>query len=975
VTRPPRIAERGVRAETVPAHTRWQPAVRAHPDASRAAIPRSLAVDGSGQVSHSLRIVSGSRRGPSPPLRGRRRECDALDRLVADMREGRSQVLVLRGEAGVGKSSLLDHLARSASGCRVARASGVESEMELAFAGLHLLCAPFLDRLERLPAPQREALSTGFGLQSGRPPDRFLVGLAALRLLADVAEAAPLVCLVDDAQWLDRLSAQTLAFVARRLLAERVTLVFAVREAGGGDELAGLPELPVGGLLDDDARALLDSVTAGSLDEATRDRLVRETRGIPLALLELPRWLTPAELEFGFGSAGAMPLTSRIEDRYLRELAALPVETRRLLLVAALDPVGDLVSLWQAAERLGIRPDAATPAEARGLVELSAPARFCHPLVRSALCRAASPAELREVHQALADVTDPVRDADRRAWHRAHATDAPDEAVAEELERAATRAQARGGTFAAVAFWERAIALTPDPALRGGRALAAAETNFDISAPRHALALLGIAEACPLEEVQRARLERLRARVLTSLRSWDDLPAAYLRAARRFAPLDGDAARETILEGFAQAMYAGRIPGGPSLAQIAEGALEMLPAATSRNPVNDLVDAAVIRCTGGYAAGVPALRRALAAGTASETTLVFFRFAVPAACDIWDLTAWNQLTALMVQQARRSGVLTVLPMALNYRASFEIHTGRFDAATAALDDAEAIMSVIGTRTIALAALELAAWQGDADRALPLIAATADEAAAMGNGRVVTLAAYARATLYNGLGRYHEAFDAARDACAHEDLGWFGLALGELVEAAVHIGELDVAHDAVRRLEARTSAAGTDWALGAELHARALVATGDDADRCYREAVAMLDRTGLAVHRARAQLGYGEWLRRGGRRVDAREQLRASHMAFAGIGAEAFAERARRELVATGETVRSRTVTTRFELTPQEAQIARLARERRTNTEIAAELYLSPRTVEWHLRKVFTKLGVTSRRELSEALAGEAAASR
>jgi DNA-binding CsgD family transcriptional regulator len=888
------------------------------------------------------------------------------------VRDGRGQVIVLRGEAGVGKSALLEHVGRAAApGCRIARASGIESEMDLAFAGLHFLCAPFLDRLDHLPPPQQEALSTGFGLRGGRAPDRFLVGLAVLSLLAEVAEEAPLVCLVDDAQWLDRVSAQTLAFVARRLLAERVALVFAVREPSGGDELAGLPALPIGGLDDADSRALLDAATAGGLGEAACARIVREARGIPLALLELPRSLTPAELEFGFGSSSAVPLTSRIEERYLRELDALPLDARRLLLVAAVDPVGDVAMLWRAAEHLGIRPGAADPAEAAGLIDLSVHVRFRHPLVRSALCRAASAGELREVHRALAEVTDPVRDPDRRAWHRAHSTDAPDEATASELERAADHVRRRGAIASAAAFWERAAELTPDPALRGSRVLAAAEASHQASAYQQALALVGVADSCPLGPLERARLERLRAHVHTALRAWDEVTSGYVEAAKRFAPLDGAAACDTFLQAFAHAVYMARLGRGPSLAQIAETARAVLHDAAPPHPVGDLVDAMATRCIEGYAAGVPALRGALAAAQEAPLGHAFgvFRLAIPLACDVWDPEAWDQLTDRMLRATRRAGVLTILPLALNYRASFEVHAGRFDTAAARVDDIDALRIVTGTSATALAALELAAWRGDADRALPLLEVAADDARATGNGRVLALVAYARATLGNGLGRYQDALDAARTACEHEDLGWFGLALTELVEAAVGLGEVDVAIEAVQQLVTRTSVAATDWALGMEARSRALVATGDHADRYYREALERLGRTGLSVHRARTELAYGEWLNRENRHLDAREQLRAAHALFDGIGAEAFAERARRALLATGEAVRARTVSRRVELTPQEAQIARLARDRRTNPEIAAELFLSPRTVEWHLRKVFTKLGVTSRRELGDALSG------
>ena len=406
----------------------------------------------------------------------------------------------MRGEAGVGKTALLGHVLEHTPGCRVVRAAGVESEMELAYAGLHQLCTPMLGHVDGLPGPQRDALATAFGLSAGEPPDRFLVGLAVLSLLAEVAEEEPLACVVDDAQWLDQVSAQTLAFVARRLLAEPVALVFAVREARDDHELAGLPELVIAGLRSRDARALLDSVLSGPVDEPVRERIVAETRGNPLALLELPRGLTPAELAFGFGLPDAMPLDGRIERGFLRRLEPLPVDTRRLLLTAAVEPVGDASLLWRAVDRLGIEPEAAAAAEATGLIELGTRVRFRHPLVRSAAYRSATREERQDVHRALAEVTDPELDPDRRAWHRAQAAVAPDEDVAAELERSAHRAQARGGLAAAAAFLEEAARMTLDPARRAERALAAAQAKHDAGASDAALGLLVMAQAGPFDD-------------------------------------------------------------------------------------------------------------------------------------------------------------------------------------------------------------------------------------------------------------------------------------------------------------------------------------------------------------------------------------------------------------------------------------------------------------------------------------------
>ena len=482
---------------------------------------------------------------PSANLQGRRSERDELDGLTDAVRGGESRALIVRGEPGVGKTALLDYLVEQASDCLVVRAAGVQSEMELAFAGLHQLLAPMLDRLERLPAPQRDALRTAFGASPGPAPDRFFVGLAVLSLLSEVAEEQPLICVVDDEQWLDRASAQVLAFVARRLEAESVGLVLAARAPS--DELAGLPELLVEGLGDDDARALLESALAGPLDARVRDQIVTETRGNPLALLELPRGVTPAELAGGFGLPGAAPLSGRIEESFRRRLDALPVQTRRLLQLAAADPVGEPSLLWRAAERLAIGTDAATPAVEAGLIEFDARVRFRHPLVRSAAYQSATLQERQSAHRALAEVTDAKVDPDRRAWHLAQATPGPDEEVAEELERSADRAQRRGGLAAAAAFLERAATLTPEPGRRAQRLLAAATAKRDAGALDDALGLLVAVEAGPPDALRTAEVERLRGQIAFDQRRGSDAARLLVSAARRLEPLNADMARETHL--------------------------------------------------------------------------------------------------------------------------------------------------------------------------------------------------------------------------------------------------------------------------------------------------------------------------------------------------------------------------------------------------------------------------------------------
>jgi DNA-binding CsgD family transcriptional regulator len=895
-----------------------------------------------------------------------------LDRQLQSVRAGESSVLVVRGEAGVGKTALLDYVAERASECRIARIGGVESEMELAFAGLHQLCAPMLDGLDGLPGPQGNALRAAFGLQDGDAPDRFRVALAVLTLLAEAAEAEPLVCLVDDVHWLDQASAQTLAFVARRLLAERIAMVFAVREPSDVNSLTGLPELLVDGLGDGDARSLLASAMPGRLDERVRDQIVAETRGNPLALLELPRGLTPAELAGGFGLPDARPLASRVEETFVQRVRSLPRETQRLLLVAAAEPVGDVSLLWRAAERLGIRGDAGRPAEEAGLIELGIRVRFRHPLMRSAAYRAADFRDRQEVHRALAEATDPETDPDRRAWHGAQAASGPDEAVAGELERSADRAQARGGAAAAAAFLARAAELTPDPAGRGRRAVAAAQAKFDAGASDAALELLATAELAPLDELQRARLERLRAEIVFARTRGSDAPALLLAAARHLEPLDAAMARETHLEAMAAAMYAGRLGGDPGVREAAEAA-RAAPAATEPPPAIDLLlDGLATRYTEGYAAGVPPLRRALDAFRDVERLTArdarWLWLACRLAQDLWDDELWYDLATRGLRVARETGALRVLPIAATYRASLHVHAGSFGAASSLIEESDAIVQATGMAPLKLASLMLAAWRGNEAEAHELFEAGRLEATTRGEGMGLSVLEWAIALLYNGHGRYDEALAVAQRGCEQDDGGLFAWTLVELIEAGVRSGATDATSTALDRLSARTRASGTDWALGLEAGSRALLSDERDAEPLYREAVERLARSRGVVHLARARLLYGEWLRRENRRVDAREQLRAAYDSFDRIGAQGFAERARRELLATGETAPRRTAETRDVLTPQEAQIARMASDRQTNPEIGAKLFISPRTVEYHLRKVFTKLDITSRKELRGALA-------
>src|SRR5580698_390896 len=903
-----------------------------------------------------------------------------LDRLPE--RAGRSGVLVVRGEPGVGKTALLDWAVESAAGLRVVRVAGVESEMELAFAALQQLCARMLDKLAGLPDPQRAALGVAFGLTTGAAPDRFLVGLAALSLLSAVAERQPLLCVVDDAQWLDRASAQALAFVARRLLADPIALVFAAREPG--EEFRGLPELAVGGLRDGDARELLGSVVGGPLDERVRDRIVAETRGNPLALLELPRGVTPTELAGGFGFPGVPGLpgvagvdgvpgaSGRIEDSFRRRLEVLPAVTQRLMLVAAAEPAGDPALVWRAAERLGIGAGAIAPAADAGLLTNGERGVFRHPLGRSAVYRAASPPDRRAAHQALADATDPRADPDRRAWHRAQAAPGPDEEVASELERSAGRAQARGGLAAAAAFLERSAALTLDAVRRAERALAAAQAKYQAGEFDATLALLATAEAGPPDELRRARADLLRGQIAFSSSRGSDAPPLLLKAARQFEPLDPRSARETYLDVLAAATFAGRLALGGGMREVAEAARMAPPPPGPVRPPDLLLDGLALLVTEGYPAGAPVLRQAVSAfrGTdvSREEELRRPWLACRAAGLVWDYASWDVLSDRQVRLARAAGLLITLAIAYNIRAGVHLLAGEFTEAASMVAQAESVTEATGSSIAQYGALAPAVFRGQEAHAAHLIQTATDDAGRRGEGAGLSFAQWAAAVLSNSLGRYEQALAAAQRASEDSPAIIFAnWALVELVEAAVRSGVPERAAGALQRLSGIARACGTDWALGAEARSRALVSDGDPAENLYREAIDRFGRTRLRVDLARAHLVYGEWLRRERRRRDARDQLGRADEIFDSIGATAFAERARIELRAAGGHARQQTTETPETLTAQEALIARLAGEGASNPEIAAQLFISPATVAYHLRKVFTKLSISSRNQLAPAV--------
>src|SRR5215471_1775126 len=890
-----------------------------------------------------LRAVMGmhTRSGPTRTLVGRQRERQALDGLLEDLRSGRGRALVVRGEAGVGKSALLEYAAGAATDMRVVRAAGVESEMELAFAGLHQLCVPLLDRLERLPAPQRDAVGVAFGLRGGGAPDRFLVGLAVLSLLAEAAEDRPLLCVVDDAQWLDRASAQVLGFVARRLLADPVGLLFAARDPG--EELGGLADLEVRGLPNDEARGLLHSVVRVRLDEQVRDRIVAETQGNPLALLELPRGLSPAQLAGGFGLMGTQAVPGRIEESFGRRLGALPADTRSLLLVAAAEPVGDAVLVWRAAGGLGIAASAAAAAEADGLVEIGTRVRFRHPLVRSAAYRSAGLPDRRAAHLALAAVTDRDRDPDRRAWHLAAAAAGPDEQVAAELERSAGRARARGGVAAAAAFLQRAVAL------------------------------VATAQAGPLDDLQRARVSLLRGQVaLFAAGAGSEAPAILLQAARQLEPLDGALARQTYLDAWLAAVFAGRFAQDSTLHDVSRAARSAPPPPDLPAPGDLLLDGLTVLVTDGRAAAAPMLQRVARIFAEEEIAVeegLRWGWVVGAVtCALWDVELWQSILLRQVQSAREAGLLVHLLRYVIALGLSAVWCGQFAVAASLIAEGEAIAAATGTRLAPHAAVFLAGFRGSEADATRLIEVVTTDARATREGFGIQICQLASGILHNGLGRYEQALPEARQASEQApELFVSAWALPEVIEAASRTGQTRVAAAALGRLAAATSVGRTDWGPGIYARSRALLSDGEDAETAYREAIGRLGRTPLRPELARAHLLYGEWLRRKGRRVDARAQLRTAHGMFAAIGMAAFAERARRELAATGATARQRTVEAHDTLTPQEAQIAQLARAGMSSPEIAAQLFLSPRTVEWHLSKVFTKLDITSRQQLQRAL--------
>jgi DNA-binding CsgD family transcriptional regulator len=911
---------------------------------------------------------------------GRGAELDQLRNVLARASEGHSGVVTVRGEAGIGKTMLLEHARDVAEsfGFEVEFAAGSESETEFAFAGLHALCAGLLESAEALPEPQQAALGVAFGLRSGAVPDRFVMGLATLNLLAEAANDHPVLWLVDDAQWLDQASAEVLAFVARRMDAERVALLLGIRDSNDAtsQSYAGLPELRLQRLNDHDARKVLSGAVGAPLDDVVRNRIVAEAQGNPLALTELLDVAQPATTAAGFVTPHPVDIPRRLEENYWQRSLRLPQDAQLLLLVAAADPTGEPALLWRAAEHLGLPLDSVVPAEGAGLLQLDTRVRFRHPLVRSAVYGTATPPDRRRAHQALAVATDPLVDPDRHAWHRAQSVVSTDEDAASQLEDAAGRAQSRGGVAAAAAFLQRAAELSFEPDNRARRALQAAQLKSQAGAWDAALNLLAVAEAGPKDPLRDAQIKVVRAQVAFHQTLGRTAPWAMLEAAKALTPLNAPLARATYLHAINAATIVG-VQDGKGFREVAHAALAAPPPPHPPRPLDLLLDGLSITYTEGIARGIPPLRQALEAFRAntantepmnvSESQLAWL--ACRTALVLFDDELVDVLADNNVHRARAAGALYALPAALLIRSMTLVLAGELSRADELATEQASISQAIGGTPLHLDRLMLSAWRGREPETTSQYDEIRHKTAGREEGTEAMLANYILAVLHNGLGNYPAAASAASQACRSGELGHSSMALPELIEAAVRAGDTHAATKALDQFAERAVASGTEWALGLLARSQALTVDGSDAEALYREAITRLSRTRMTAHLARTHLVFGEWLRREGRRKDAREHLGIAHHMLSEMGAGAFAARAARELRATGEHPRKRTAQPSDLLTPHELQIARLVATGATSREVAAQLFLSPRTIEAHLRTIFRKLGITSRRQLKDRQLG------
>ena len=908
-------------------------------------------------------------------LVGRSGDCGALDDLVDTIRRGLSRSLVIVGEPGIGKTRLLRYAAQAADGVRTVSIAGVESELRLGFAALHRMLVPFLDRIGRLAAPQRDALGSAFGLAAGPPPDRFLVGLAVLTLLADVAAEQPLMWLVDDAQWLDRESLEVLGFVGRRLYADSIGLLFGAREASPGlTALDGLPTRHLGGLEPVAARALLATAVSGSINARVAARIISETGGNPLALLELAALLTPDQLAGRAPLPPRLPVGRRMRGHFLRQVRILPPATRSWLLLASAASSDDPAALRRAAALLDLAPDAADPAVAQDIISLHPRLAFRHPLIRSAVYEGARSGDRREIHDALACIAGRDGYPDQAAWHRAAATVVPDEAVAAELERSAARAERRGGYVAQAMFLARAAELTPDARERAMRLFAAAQAHLVAGDGALAEALLDLAAPELAEAGMRVAAQRLRASIAVFFSRHKEAPALLLDTVAAVDPPDVPLIRQMLFEAMQAALVAREYTMGTTPADVAHAALQAPRDPARAATVTDLLlDGFATRTAVGYPRAVPLLRAAVAAFlTGAEPAPVGIPATILgwfAADDLWDDHGRRAMLTRAEAVQRRHGALGALRITLAGLTTGEAWAGRPAEAEARYLEAAEISSSIGVPAPATTGvlLELRAWQGREQESRAIAELTAQWGQQRGAAVLEVFALMGLTVLEMGLGRYAQALRAALRIYDDDPPGFGNRILPEIVEAGARGGDHRAAHAALGRLADRATASGTPWALGMLARSRALLAHDSDAGTFYGAAIAHLTDTSVRTELARAHLLYGEWLRRQKRRKDARSQLRTACDMFDAMGAAAFARRTRAELLAAGDSPHQPAERPGPDLTPQEAQVSRLAAAGATNAEIATHLFVTTSTVEYHLSKVFRKLNITSRRQLATAL--------